>query len=521
MRRAEQAGAVLLTLVYVLLHVVKALNAGPLWRDEAGAVGVANLPSLRQVFTQFPHEAFPMLFPVTVRAVTHLAGGSDLGFRVFGLLVGLGILVTVWVSIWQMCRGAPLLSLALLGFNGALLQWGDSLRGYGMGTAFIILFTGLLWRVVDKPNRRNALWATFAAIAAVQCLLHSAPLILALCVAGTAVAIRRRSSKLALLVLSIGFVAAVTLLPYLGPLAKARHWDVMVRTTTPPGFVLVALGMLGPPASASAWIWGAAFLGAIGVCLCGKRITNPADGPRQRELLLFCFVALLLVLVTCLAFLEVLRYIPRAWYYLALLAVIAVLMDAAFNQLRHPWASMGRLVVVAAIMLVSLGPAWRIAHSRQSNMDLIAGKLNSAAAKGDLIVVRPWALGISFARYYTSSAPWMTVPPIQFHAFHRYDLIQGEMGEPDNVVLQPLCNRIKDTLKAGGTVWFIGELSWSAVSHETETPASAKSQQWAQELGTFLRQSVSHLEAVPISCSQSVNEFEHVPLWKLNGWSLN
>jgi hypothetical protein len=505
----------------VFLHIVKALHAGPLWRDEAGALGVASLPSLKQVFTQFPHEAFPMLFPVTVRAVSHLGGNSDMGFRIFGLFVGLGILSAVWMSMWQMRRGVPLLSLALLGLNGALLEWGDSLRGYGMGSAFIVLFAGLLWRVLDKPNRWNVLWAMLAALAAVHCLLHNAPLVLAICMAGTAVAIRRQSLEQSLLVLFIGFPAAVSLLPYLGPLAAARHWDEVVRTSTPPGNLWVALGStLGPAGSSSAWIWAAVFLGAIVMCLCSKRVTGLADD--SRELLLFCLVAVLLSLVACLEFLAVLKYVPRAWYYLALIALTGVLVDGVFNQFQWRWARIGRLFIVLAVVLISTGPAWRAVRTRQSNIDLVADKLNGGAVSGDLIIVRPWALGISFERYYTNSAPWMTVPAIRFHKYHRYDLIQDEMGHRDSaVVLQPIYTQVRRTLTAGRTVWFVGELSWSAAPHEVETPASTKSQEWARAMGSFLRDSASHLEAVPVSCSHPVNEFEDVPLWKLDGWSGN
>src|SRR5687767_5763205 len=54
-RRIETAAAVLLTMLAAALHVMRALHAGPLWRDEAGALQVALLPTFGEMFQRFPH----------------------------------------------------------------------------------------------------------------------------------------------------------------------------------------------------------------------------------------------------------------------------------------------------------------------------------------------------------------------------------------------------------------------------------------------------------------------------------
>lgn len=84
----KTALAVFLTFLAAGLHVQRFLHAGALWRDEAAAVLLATLPTVGEVFERFPHEAFPMLFPMIVRAT----GGSDPALRSMGLIVGLAIL---------------------------------------------------------------------------------------------------------------------------------------------------------------------------------------------------------------------------------------------------------------------------------------------------------------------------------------------------------------------------------------------------------------------------------------------
>ena len=163
LKRFEIAAVVLLSLLAVALHIVRAQNAGGLWRDEAGAVQLANLPTIGEVFQRFPHEAFPMLFPLTVRAWTAAFGSSDLALRLFGLIVGLTILGVLWLNA-RSAGTVPLVSVALLGFHPWLLTYGDAVRGYGLGTALILLTFWAYARLVERPDGRAVAIAAVTAI---------------------------------------------------------------------------------------------------------------------------------------------------------------------------------------------------------------------------------------------------------------------------------------------------------------------------------------------------------------------
>src|SRR6185369_14174912 len=87
-KRVEYGTALALTGLILLLHGIHLARAGGLWRDEAAAVQLARLPSIAEVVHNFPHEAFPLLFPMLLRGYTSAAGASDAALRVFGFAAG-------------------------------------------------------------------------------------------------------------------------------------------------------------------------------------------------------------------------------------------------------------------------------------------------------------------------------------------------------------------------------------------------------------------------------------------------
>jgi hypothetical protein len=500
------------------LHVVRLLKAGGLWRDEAAVVGLATMPTPADVCHYFTHEAFPLLFPFTIRGIALGIGQSDVVFRCFGLVVGLATIAALWVNLRGIRRSVPLVSLAFLGFNGAFVQWGDSVRGYGLGTLCIMLFAFLVWRLVEQPGWRRFIPAVIGAVAAVQTLFHNAPLVLAVCLGGCAVSVRRRQYGAAGLVLLAGGVAALSLAPYWGPLHHARDWDVVVRA---PAEGKALWTGLHETLSASGWsntgIWAVVFL--VGLASCWQGIVFGREN-QAADVLRFGGTALVVGLAGCLAFLTVLSYTARPWYFLALVGLAALLLDLVWDAAPQQWARVARPVLAAAIAVTSLPLTWHEVNSRQTNMDLIAAKLTQSARPGDLIIVSPWFMGISFDRYYRGSASWITMPPIEFHKFHRYDLVQKQMqSSAPGRVIAPVEEGIAETLKAGHRVWIAGLLSFQEEHPHKEPAELASALKWSHELAMYLRASARHLEVVKIDAQSPVNHFENSPLRMVEGWA--
>src|SRR5689334_4952621 len=96
-RKTEWIVALALSALAIAFHVVNLLNAGGLWRDEAAAVNLSTLPSFGEIWARLEHESFPLLLTLLLRGWTAIGlGGSDLGLRVLGLIVGMAVLAALW-----------------------------------------------------------------------------------------------------------------------------------------------------------------------------------------------------------------------------------------------------------------------------------------------------------------------------------------------------------------------------------------------------------------------------------------
>ena len=531
-RTAETWVALALTAVIICLHIARAANGGGLWRDEAATAHLADAFSVKYVIRNAQFEVFPLLLPAALHAYGWIAGVSDLALRIFGTLVGIFIIGALWLNMALVRRGVPLLGLALLGFNGDVIQWGDAIRGYGLGILLILLTAGLMWRVVERPSGWRIGAALLGAIGSVQTLFGNSVLLLAIGGGLAALALRRGRQREAGIVMLIGFAAALSLLPYWAPLHHLREWDIVVRTPTSVGD---HYGFLNRNLSASSgWggmVWPGMVLAALVLSGAGQFKRNPLiRAEADRDVLLFSGLALAAGVAGTFCFLETSGYAGAPWYFLGLLGLAATLLDFIFDTLRpHAWARNIRLTLVLFIAGISVFPVWQQVRVRQSNLDLLAARLTQAAAKEDLVVVDPFYLGVSFGRYYRGPAPWLTVPPIQAHEVYRLDLVKSKMMMADqDQVTKPIRDRITETLGRGHRVWWVG-WGWYPPPSEAPPPlppapnsatgwgSGPYLQTWSQQVAAFLLTHAKRMEDVPIASDRPVNWLENVSLEAFGG----
>ena len=228
LRLTELCSAVLLSALVLFFLDVRAMHAGALWRDEAAAVQLARMPTLHDVAANFQHEAFPLPFPLTLRIYTSLFGDTDCSLRCFGFVVGVVMLAVAWFNSRALGAAGPVVFLALFGLNNLFVIWGSSLRGYGLGSAFVLLTVGLAAKAVRDETRQNAIAATFAAVASVQFLLNSLPLIAAIAAAAFFVFILERKFREARLVCLCALIPALSFLPYLKSYL-GTDWTIVLK----------------------------------------------------------------------------------------------------------------------------------------------------------------------------------------------------------------------------------------------------------------------------------------------------
>jgi hypothetical protein len=507
-----RVAALLLTGSAAAVQIVRAAHAGPLWRDEAGALAIAQLPTLGEMLRRFPHEAFPLAFPLTLRGWLSIGGDSDGSLRIFGAAVAMLVIGALWVNA-RAAGTLPLASLALFALSPLGLLTA-AVRGYGLASAAVVLAIAAHARLVDRIDRRRLFAAGAASIFAAHVALHDAALLLAIGLAAAAVVFRRGGWRPAAAIVGVNALAALSLLIYLGPLTAARRWDrAQVIDLTWTQITANLASAIGSPAVVALYAIAAAG-GVVTAVLALRAQLSPV-----RDRTLFYCLSLAGMLIAFGVWLQILSYTPRFWYYVPLLAACAACLDglSSFGTPRMR-AALAVSAVCAALWL--LPQAWRTARVRSTNIDLVAAELARAAKPNDLIVVNPWFFGISFARYYRGTAPWTTYPPLDDHRMHRYDLVMTYMRHPEQV--GPVIDVIEGRLRAGGAVWLAGfyeppakgtgPMVVTAAPHPAFGWAEAPYlYSWSQHLAAMLAErAVPRREEIPLNAPTS--GFETVPL---------
>ena len=523
-KRAEQFAAVVLTLLAAVLHLLRLQHAGALWRDEAGAAQLAALPTLREVYASFPHEAFPLLFPTTLRAYTGLFGDSDLAFRLFGLVVGLAILAALWWNA-RLAGALPLVSIVLIQLHPAFPFYGDSIRGYGLGTLAILLTFGAFARLVERPDQKAVLLALLASVAAVHLLLHNAALLAGIGGAAAVVGALHRRFRVTLAALGIGLAAALTLLPYAGPLAAARDWRVLLVEPVTAGQVLARLAeVINTPFPWLVLVWGgAAVLGTVATLWFTTQRKAPGD-----EVRLFRLLVIPAALGGELVFLLMVGYAPRIWYLLPVLALTASALDGLLGVETGAPVRAARITAAALVTAALYASSLDTARVRMTNVDVVARAIEQSAGPRDLILVNEWYHGISFHRYYRGEARWMTIPPLSEHRMHRFDLIKTKMRSTDPLL--EVRRAMRRTLRGSRRVWVVGQLAvppdgkparW--LPPAPHGPSGCRDRPylrvWTEQVSLFLEDNAARKWRIFVTPGERISGTENLRVWVYQGWA--
>jgi hypothetical protein len=528
------------------LLVLTAMYAGPLWRDEINTLSVAQMPSLKELWNNMAFESFPPLWPLLLRGFGFLGlAGSDASIRVLGLYVGLFFLISLWLCSRWLGGRAPILSVALLGCLPAFVFIMGANRAYGLASCLLVLSFGLIWRMVEFPSRSRILWAGLVCFLFAHCVYYDVVFLCAMLSGGALVVIRRRQWKTLAALAGIGSVSAASLAIYLPIIHRGSAY---VPMNQPPYFSVSMLWLrfsqaVSTYSSASfaksngteAWLWICLLLAGSIAALIMQRATGRASQESETsdavaariraDRALFCVVNMLFGVLGFFAFLIKLHYLTQAWYYVEMLCLCAVSLDgllgANLPKLR-PWGLL-RIGFLLLVMTWGARSTWEEAHTRRSDVDLIAAALDKNADGQDLIVVQGVFEGITFNRYYHGQTRWVTIPPVDSHMVHRNDLVFEKMNQLEPMI--PVLQAITNTLHSGHNVWLAGMVgSTSAV--RPNPPSSGQPPQWfvayaiywnAQMTAVLLGHALQ-AQVIKIPVDEPVCYLENLPLIRFSGY---
>ena len=529
LKRAEWAAAILLTALVLVLLIARAQHAGALWRDECASVQLAKMPTLGDILKNFQRESFPVLLPLALRGYAVVVGTSDSAFRALGLAVGVMMLIVIWLNARVLTNSPPLLSLFLLGLNPTFLIWGMGVRGYGIGSVALLLAFGMIGKMLLQPTNSRIVAAFLAALLSVQFLLYNSVLLVAIATGAVAVSLTRGGRKSVIAISGIGCVCAISVLPYIGPFLHESESTVIFGGPVTLGWFWEQLRLaFGAPVEVMTLIWVLLFLAVItGAALRLYRTSGKNTSP-ERDLLLFGLVVSLATIVFYFAFLKIVSYRTRDWYYLALIAILAGTIELiAANLVRKTALRIAQLVFVITASIAIPFALWPKVIERQTNVDVVARQLETIAQPRDLIVVNPWFYGITFNWYYHGPTAWVTLPIISDHRVHRFDLLKAKMMSSNPI--DDLRELVGETLKSGNRVWFAGGVTLPppgqaptplppAPTPEFGWSIDAYAESWSEQVGFFLRQHALTGQFIRIPTDKPVNDLEKLTLLVMTGW---
>jgi hypothetical protein len=526
--RCATVVAVLATLAAIDLHWISFTHAGGLWRDEVGITNIATLPSVEAVWQAIPHDQSPILFSGVIRLWVAIFGGADLALRGLGLTIGLLLMASLWIAGRAMWRGLPLLSLTLFGLNAVVIRYGDTIRSYGLGTACIVVTTALIWRFVQEPTRFRWISAAVAATVSVQTLYQDAFLVLALCVAGCAVFLKRRQRGNGLMTLSIGLPPALSLIPYIRPLlASQRWWAVEKAGISLPLAWRSIVHIAGYPTLEFRFIWMGLLASAVLLGMERALVAHTHDVAEAAELGLFAGSALLVGMVGFGFFLHVAQLPPQMWYFLLPMGFAVVCCEAVLSRASF-WIRVAVLGLAVVVGFLAWSVGVRGLEFRQTDGDIVAAQVSREASRDDLIIVNPWSYGITFNRYYRGAAPWTTLPGLEDYRYHRYDLLKLKLEMLH--AARPVLDRVAATLQSGHRVWIVG---WVPVTPPSKEPPPdlppaphgpegwfdpPYTQSWGAQLYYLLASGAQTVARVPLATKDRINPFENMGLSVASGW---
>jgi hypothetical protein len=532
---AEVVAAAAITAGAIWLHSIAAASAGALWRDEANTLALSTYGGVRDIWANLQLDSFPILWPLLVRFYARAFGSmNDSAFRVVGFFTGLAVVAALWLNAIVFRYRTPLVSLALFALCPSVIKWGDSLRAYGLGIAIVLCAAALVWRFIQYPTLNRFAVAVIAATLSVHLLYYNAVLILAFVMAGIAVCVRRRDWQRGKKVLVIGLIPAATMVPYVAVIRAAADWSPLVQIPDYSfAWFIAKLNQTLAPAGTWAlavWVAGMAVAIVIGVKYLADHRTRDIERSTDADAVLFALVSLVVGSLGSYLFLDALSYVTQPWYYLTLIAIVAVSMDIVFGVVAVK--SLARTMKVAlalAVALATLPVAGRTLRTQLTNVNSVASALERIATPRDLVVVTPWHFGVSFNRYYHGGAPWTTLPVVEFHEFHRYDLVKLAMEQPNQLApISTALARARMTLAAGGKVYIAGipgmssssghvKLLGKAPSSDGRWPEPEYQKQWTEAFAEYLKRH-SHLAVVIRGRSRRTSHYEDMTLVAAEGW---
>jgi hypothetical protein len=516
------------------LHIVLYEHSGAFWRDEASTLHVANAPTVGTMWEWLSKDSAPVLSYAAVRLwIATGLGANDDGLRAFGILISLGIVISLFVSCRTLTGRVPLLATALVAFNSSVFYFGSSLRAYGMAALFIMPCLAAFWRVVQGPTKWNVLASLLLALLSCHSSYQNSYLLFAIGVAGAGACAACRLWRRSLLVLAICFVVAVSMSVYT-PAVSAYSDASEIQT-----YVLPLLLIATPLAEAVCgsniallciWILVTA-AGSVSLVFQAIRRHRSTSEETTPCLALYCLIVAVVAGTMEIAFIRIHGFLPHPWHFVPLIALFAVLLEVAFQSPRgKAWIWWARVATALIVIVLSLPDIWKVSLTRRTTLDYVSSILADYASPEDIVLVNPFWLAPGFKYHYHGKAEWNTIPLTSSEldvSASPFAAIKRLMATPN--AIEPTLRKIEHTLASGHRVWIVGGTWFMSPDVIPPDPPPAPQTPsgwncdiyvyaWISRVSTFAQSHATSIRVVPVDTPLPISSFENEPLTVIEGW---
>jgi len=451
----------------ILLHYYRLIHAGALWRDEISTLLVATSNNLVDAYWNQSTDSFPFLFAIFLRvwiclnpfAIT--IPEQDLWIRTFGALCGLFLGFSM---LWPHRKGDfffPFFTFSLFIFNPMIVVWGDSLRAYGLGSAFLVLFVYQIQKDVLEDSSKLPLLAAFFSFLSVWALYGNVFLIIAVTLSGMLTCLYAGEWGKARNLFLVGMVSCLSLV---------LNFPVILRMMQIKDLVdhhiglMVAIGSLmnflraGGPEQIYIWLLGIlGFLVGM-VCLLLVRNRNNTRQAYSKDAI-FPLLTLFFVILFHFVYVLEIGQVPQVWYFIPPAAIMVFLFDtmlATASRKRH-YLKFFLVPIFAFVFSLSFSAKLRTLSQSMTNIDVAVAQISKRSLPHDvLLVADPFqaSTALRYAKDDLDVQIWPSCQKYEMRSQGRIPLLALMQNGDD--AIRPLLELLMSRLRDGGSVWFLG-----------------------------------------------------------------
>jgi len=355
----------------------------------------------------------------------------------------------------------PFFTFSLFLFDPIIVVWGDSLRAYGLGSAFLVLFLYQIRKEVFGDSSKLPLLAAVFSFLSVWALYGNIFLVIAVSLSGMLTCLYVGEWRKVRNLFLVGMVSCFSLV---------FNFPVVLRMIQMKDLVdhhiglMLAIGSLmnflhagGPE---QIYLWSLGILGfLVGIVVRFLERSHSNEGQAFAKETIFPCLTLVFVLLFHLVYVLKVGQVPQVWYFIPPAAIIVFMFDTmlANASRKRRWLSFLSFLIFALVFSLSFSVKIKTLSQSMTNVDVAVAQISKRSLPNDVLLVADPFQASTALRYAKDDLVvqiWPSCKKSEMRSQGRIPLI-ASMQNGDEAI-RPLLELLMSRLRDGGSVWLLG-----------------------------------------------------------------